>query len=96
MLYIDKALLNATEHLCRRFQLLTGRTNVWLAFQLTNLSIIVYFMWAALFFWNRDVGSRIFVGAFGGAVVWGLTQTIFKVPVEAHEQRTPIVAWRRG
>ncbi len=85
MLHIDAALLNATERLCRRFQLLTGRTNVWLAFQLTNLSIVVYFMWAALFFWNRDLGSKIFVGVFSGALIWGLTQTIFKVPVETYE-----------
>lgn len=91
MLHIDAALLNAIERLCRRFQRLTGRTNVWLAFQLTNLSIVVYFTWAALFFWNRDLGSRIFVGAFCGAVIWGLTQTIFKVPVESYENN----AYRR-
>src|SRR5688500_16272879 len=36
--YIDSFLLNLTERFCRRFQLLTGRTNVWLALQLTNLS----------------------------------------------------------
>src|SRR5262245_5120648 len=45
MTYLDQAVLNLTERLCRRFQALTGRTNVWLAFQLTNLSVIVYFVW---------------------------------------------------
>ena len=85
MLHIDTALLNAIEWSCRRFQMLTGRTNVWLAFQLTNLSIVVYFVWAALVFWNRDVGSRIFVGVFCGGLMYVLTQTIFKVPVETYE-----------
>jgi hypothetical protein len=85
MLLLDTALLNVIERVCRGFQALTGRTNVWLAFQLTNLSVVVYFIWAALFFWNRDTGTRIFVGLFCGAVIWGLTQTIFKVPVETYE-----------
>ena len=44
MTYIDTAILNAIEWACRRFQVLTGRTNVWLAVQLTNLSIIEYFV----------------------------------------------------
>ena len=48
MTYIDSAILNLTERCCRRFQVLTGRTNVWLAVQLTNLSIIVYFVWAGM------------------------------------------------
>jgi|SRR5688572_8159349 hypothetical protein len=86
MLYIDTALLNAIEWCCRRFQVLTGRTNVWLALQLTNLSIIVYFIWATLVFWNRDLGWRIFVGGFCGGLIYVLTQTIFKVPVETYEQ----------
>ena len=50
MTYLDSALLDIAERVCRRFQLLTGRTNVWLAVQLTNLSIIVYFVWAAAYF----------------------------------------------
>ena len=41
MTYVDQAVLNLTERMCRRFQTWTGRTNVWLAFQLTNLSVIV-------------------------------------------------------
>ena len=48
MFFLDSLILDATERVCRRFQLLTGRTNVWLAMQLTNISIIVYFVWAAL------------------------------------------------
>ena len=44
---LDAALLNLIEWLCRRFQAWTGRANVWLAFHLTNLSIIVYFIWVA-------------------------------------------------
>jgi hypothetical protein len=85
MTLIDSAILNATELLCRRFQLLTGKTNVWLAVQLTNLSIIVYFVWAAIYFWNRDVTERIALGLFFAGLLYALTQTIFKVSIEAHE-----------
>ena len=38
MTYIDSVILNLTERSFRKFQLLTGRTNVGLALQLTNLS----------------------------------------------------------
>jgi hypothetical protein len=85
MTYIDAALLNLTERFCHRFQRLTGRTNVWLAFQLTNLSIIVYFMWAGLYFWRSDRALRIVLALFCGGLLYVLSQTIFKVPVEAHE-----------
>ena len=85
MSYIDLMVLNLTERSCRRFQRLTGRTNVWLAVQLTNLSIIVYFVWAAVYSWSSGVPSRIFVGLFCGALLYVLTQTIFKVPVEVYE-----------
>ena len=44
MTYLDSAILNILERFCHWFQLLTGRTNVWLAAQLTNLSVIVYFV----------------------------------------------------
>ena len=47
---IDSTILDVTEWLCRRLQVLTGKTNVWLAAQLTNLSIIVYFAWAGVYF----------------------------------------------
>lgn len=85
MPYIDLALLNLTERLCRRFQVLTGRTNVWLAIQLTNLSIIVYFVSAVLYFWSGDIGSRILLVLFCGGLLYALTQTVFKVPIEVYE-----------
>jgi hypothetical protein len=85
MTYIDSAILNVTEWFCRRFQLLTGRTNVWLAFQLTNLSIIVYFVWAGMTFWSSDRTIKIPVGLFCGGLFYVLTQTIFKEPIEVYE-----------
>ncbi|HYU80042.1 MAG TPA: hypothetical protein VEK56_13715 [Vicinamibacterales bacterium] len=86
MTTIDSVLLNLTEWCCRKFQLLTGRTNVWLAVQLTNLSIIVYFIWAGLYFLSSDFARRILIGAFCGGLFYVLTQTIFKVPVEVYEK----------
>jgi hypothetical protein len=85
MIRIDSALLDMTEWSCRRFQLLTGRTNVWLAFQLTNLSIIVFFVWAGMYFWLGGPPVRILLAAFCGGLLYLLTQTIFKVPIEAYE-----------
>jgi hypothetical protein len=55
MIYVDSALLNLIEAACRRFQVLTGRTNIWLAFQLTNLSIVVYFVLVAVYFWSSPL-----------------------------------------
>jgi hypothetical protein len=89
--YIDTAILNLIESACRRFQRLTGRTNVWLAVQFTNLSIIVYFVWAGLYSWGRDSLTRVLVGIFCGAVLYALTQTVFKVPIEVYESN----AYRR-
>src|SRR6185436_13935535 len=64
MTYVDSLVLNLTERLCRRFQTWTGRTNVWLAFQLTNLSIVVYFIWVAGLYWlSGDLAARIFVAS---------------------------------
>jgi hypothetical protein len=83
--YIDSLILDATEWSCRKFQVLTGRTNVWLAMQLTNVTIIIYFVWAALYFWNADTTVRTFVGIFCGGLVYALTQTIFKVSIEDYE-----------
>jgi len=88
---VDSLLLDLTESLCRRFQQLTGRTNVWLAVQLTNVSIVVYFVWAALSFWQRNLATRLFVGAFCGGVLWALTQTVLKDPIELYESH----AYRR-
>jgi len=83
--YIDSLILGATEWSCQKFQVLTGRTNVWLAMQLTNVSIIIYFVWAALYFWNTDSTVRTFVGVFCGGLLYALTQTIFKVSIEDYE-----------
>jgi ABC-type uncharacterized transport system permease subunit len=91
MTYIDSAILNLTEWFCRKFQVLTGRTNVWLAVQLTNLSIIVYFVWAGMYFWSDDVATRVALGLFCSGLLYVLTQTIFKVPIEAYEN----AAYRR-
>ena len=91
MPHIDAALLNLTEWVCRKFQVLTGRTNVWLAVQLTNLSIVMYFVWAGVYFWTIDVAPRIALGMFCGGLFYVLTQTIFKEPVEAYENN----AYRR-
>lgn len=85
MNYIDLGLLNLAERLCQTFQRLTGRTNVWLAVQLTNLSIIVYFASAAAYFWIGDAAFRVVFGLFCGGVFYLLTQTVFKVPVEQYE-----------
>jgi hypothetical protein len=91
MTYIDAAVLNLIERLCHRFQRLTGRTNIWLAVQFTNVSIIVYFVWAAMYFWRSDMMVRVAFGVFGCALLYGLTQTVFKVPIEAYENN----AYRR-
>jgi hypothetical protein len=91
MVYIDSIILNLAEWSCRKFQRLTGRTNVWLALQLTNLSIIVYFVWAGVYSWSSDALPRTLVALFCGGLLYVLTQTIFKVPIEAYE----INAYRR-
>ena len=57
MTYLDTLLLDLVERSCRGFQRLTGRTNVWLAVQLTNISIIVYFVWAGVSFWVSALES---------------------------------------
>src|SRR5262245_13795632 len=85
MTYIDSVILDLTEISCHRFQMLTGRTNVWLAGQLTNLSIIVYFVWATMYFWNTDFTTRLLVAGFCVVLLYALTQTIFKVPIETYE-----------
>jgi len=86
MTYIDSAVLDITERICRRFQAWTGRTNVWLAFQLTNLSIVVYFIWVARLYWlSQDVALRTFVAVFCGGIFFALTRTIFKTSIEGSE-----------
>ncbi len=92
MIFVDRAVLNFTERLCHRFQMWTGRTNVWLAFQLTNLSIVLYFIWVAdLYLLAGDRALRAFVALFAGVVFFALTRTIFRTSVEASE----LEAYRR-
>lgn len=86
MSYVDAALLAVTEWFCHKFQQLTGRTNVWLALQCTNLSIVVYFIWAGAFFWSSRLAVRVILGIFCGGLLYVLTQTVFKTPIEAYEQ----------
>ncbi len=85
MLAVDSALVDFTEWLCRRFQVLTGRTNVWLAFQLTNLSVILYFVWAIIYFQRIDVAVRIAVAIFCIGVLYVLVQTVFKESIDLSE-----------
>jgi len=85
MLYVDSVILNMIERTCRRFQRLTGRTNVWLAVQLTNLSIIFYFIWAAVVFSTVEPWLRIGVAIFCAGLLYVLTQTLFRESIEAYE-----------
>jgi hypothetical protein len=82
---IDIGLLDLTERWCRRFQRLTGRTNVWLAVQLTNLSIVIYFVWAAAFLKVVRPWLRVAIALFCVTLFYGLTQTILRVPIETAE-----------
>lgn len=85
-MFIDAAILNLTEACCRWFQRLTGRTNVWVAVQLTNLSIIVYFVYAGSYIWRSDLPVRVGLVVFCAGLLYVLSQTVLKVPVEASEQ----------
>jgi hypothetical protein len=89
--YIDLGLLNFVERGCRAFQRLTGRTNVWLGVQLTNLSIVVFFAWAAMYAWGTEVHEQVMVALFCAGLLYLLTQTVFKEPIEAYE----VNAYRR-
>ncbi len=89
---VDSAVLDLTERMCRRFQTWTGRTNVWLAFQLTNLSIVIYFIWVAALYWlSADLAVRVFVALFCGGVFYMLTRTLFRTSIEVAESN----AYRR-
>jgi hypothetical protein len=86
MNYIDSALMDLTERVCRRIQAWTGRTNLWLAFQLTNLSIVIYFVWTgAIYVLTGSVAVRTFVALFCGGVLFVLTRTVFKTSIESLE-----------
>jgi hypothetical protein len=92
MTYVDSAVLDLTERICQRFQTWTGRTNVWLAFQLTNLSIVVYFIWVVALYWlSADLAVRMFVALFCGGVFYMLTRTLFRTSIELAESN----AYRR-
>jgi hypothetical protein len=92
MTYVDAALLDLTEWLCQRFQAWTGRTNVWLAFHLTNLSIVVYFTWVGALSWLSGLlAVRVFVALFCGGVFFILTRTLFRTSIEASDAQ----AYRR-
>src|SRR5262245_28933972 len=66
--------------------MLTGRTNVWLAFQLTNLSIIVYFVWAGMYSLRAGAEVRAFIVVFCAALLYVLALTLFQVPIETYEK----------
>ena len=86
MTYVDAVVLNMIEWVCRRFQTWTGRTNVWLAFQLTNLSVVVYFFWVGVLYWlSGDLVLRVFVALFCGGVFFVLTRTLFKTSIDVAE-----------
>ena len=83
---IDGLLLDVTERLCQWFQGLTGKTNVWIAVQLTNLTIIVYFLAAAFYFpLLPRLSWRLAVALFCGIVLYALSQTVFKESIKAAE-----------
>ncbi len=85
MTVVDGAILHVVEGLCHRFQRLTGRTNVWLALQLTNLSIVIYFVWAVQWFVRGPSGLRVGLGVFFVLLLYGLTQSVFRTPIESIE-----------
>jgi len=87
MNFVDGALLNLAEGICHRIQRLTGRTNIWIALQLTNLSIVLYFIWAAEYFWRwrGPTGFRIYIAVFCGILMFILAQTVFRTPIESLE-----------
>src|SRR5262245_30226729 len=86
MIAFDSFTLDLIEWLCRKFQWLTGRTNVWLAAQLTNLSIVVYFVWVAAYFQILPWPGRVLLALFCGGLLYVLAQTVFKMPIEASEK----------
>jgi hypothetical protein len=85
MTYLDLGLLNVVEQACRAFQRVTGKTNVWLGVQLTNLSIVIFFAWAAMYAWGTKLSEQIMVASFCAGLLYLLTQTVFKEPIEASE-----------
>jgi hypothetical protein len=88
MVHLDQALLNATERLCQRFQMWTGWTNIWLAFQLTNLSVVLYFIWVIGLYRISDIlGARIFIASFCVSVFIVITRTVFRTSIDVAESQ---------
>src|SRR5262245_53601691 len=86
MTLVDSPLLDLTERVCRLCQSWTGRTSVWLPFQLTNLSIVVYFIGAAGRYWLSGICAvRVFAAWFCGAIFFALTRTLFRSSIELAE-----------
>jgi hypothetical protein len=89
---IDGVILDVTERLCQWFQKLTGKTNVWIAVQLTNLTIIVYFFSAAFYFpLLPNLSWRLAIALFCATVLYALSQTVFKESIKTAESN----AYRR-
>jgi hypothetical protein len=86
MVQLDQVLLNATERFCQRFQIWTGWTNIWLAFQLTNLSIVLYFIWVVgLYRISSILSARIFIACFCVSVFVVITRTVFRTSIDFAE-----------
>ena len=81
----DAFVLDLTEAACRRWQRLTGRSNIWLAVQITNLSIVLYFALAGVTFITGDRLVRAVVTVVAAVVLYGLTKTVLRVPIESVE-----------
>ena len=87
MMYVDSAVLTSPSGCAAEFQMLTGRTNVWLAFQLTNLSIVVSLHLGSdpLFCEQRPGPTRLRPRRSCGGVFFVLTRTIFRCRSSASE-----------
>jgi hypothetical protein len=69
----------------RRFQDGTGPQRV-ARLQLTDLSIVVYFIWGSgLYVQSAGLALPAFVALFRGGVFFVLTHTLFKLSIDAQE-----------
>ena len=85
LIWLDSLVLNTVQRLCHLWQRLTGRTNVWVAVQLTTLSIAVYFVWAVVEISASPWPARLGLGTFCAVLLYVLTKTVLRVPIEALE-----------
>ena len=86
MTYVDSAVLNFTERMCRWFQAWTGRTNAsgsHSAQQPQHRCLLVRW-WASTC--SARICVRVFVAMFCGGCS-SLTRTIFKMPIEVSKPR---------